>query len=127
MPMNNPIHAIARSRYAALFFVLCAFIFFAIVLSTVLPPVEMAALKVVAPDLSLTISNYVGGLGISLSFGLAGLVGIAVRRFIIRVWPQAWPQEDSISKRHEAVTYAVCFILGVIFTAWYFWSFLHSA
>jgi hypothetical protein len=123
MLMNNS-NPVGASIWPMALFLIVALVFGA-VLATTLPQISLIGL---ASNIGMRISNYVGGVGISLTMGGGGvLVGIAFRRIFASKHNAVVAGAKKSRKSHDAIIAGACLCLGVIFATWYSWSFLHLA
>lgn len=93
-----------------------------------LPSVGLVGFRSVAPQLSETISSYLGGVGISFLIGGSGLlIGTSLRALLTMTKSSAKNPVGSESNQAAWFTSLLCCVLGAGMTGWYLWSYLHIA
>ena len=112
---------VRQSRVAQLWFLLAA-LGLGISIGTAMPTAALIGLRSVAPKTAELISAYLGGAGIGLVVGGAGLLLGTLLRSVLAM---ATSQSVSRSTRAEWATSFFCCAVGIVLTAWYFWSYLH--
>lgn len=121
--MNNS-NPVGASIWRVAFFLIAALVF-GVVLATALPQISLIGL---ASNFGMRISNYVGGVGISLTMGGGGvLVGIVFRRIFVSKLNAVVAGAKKSRTANDALIAGACLCFGVIFATWYSWSFLHPA
>lgn len=122
--MNQSTHKKLSFRFSMFFFIVAILIFGAII-GNILPPIQMLGMKEILPNLGLAVSKYIGGVGISMVLGNSGvLIGFVFRRIAITIFPKSKSSFTTFTLKEIQINSAACGV-GLLFTCWYFWSFLH--